>query len=144
MPIPVRWKWKIDRYRERLQAMFAPGEKEQRKPQLCPSCGKLVGSETHPCAQGFFPALARLRHARAAVYAGVRAGHRDAAAGCGRGALVDLAVAGLGAAVSSHRDSHRAAVRILAGGDCFVFRGPCAGAVYAAALPGRKEGVGKF
>ncbi|MCL4523206.1 MAG: rhomboid family intramembrane serine protease [Acidobacteria bacterium] len=48
MPLPPRWKWKLDRLRESFAAMFRSPEKPSR-PRLCPACGTLVGSTATKC-----------------------------------------------------------------------------------------------
>ena len=50
MPLPLRWRLKLDRLRESLSAMFHSKEK-QRRPGLCPVCGTLVGSSATRCHQ---------------------------------------------------------------------------------------------
>src|SRR5579862_2943160 len=50
VPIPLRWQWKIDRVRERVGGWFRsdPGN---ARPQMCPSCGTLVGVNATKCHQ---------------------------------------------------------------------------------------------
>ena len=48
MPLPLRWKWKLDRLRERVAALFGAPEKPSR-PRLCPACGTLVGATATKC-----------------------------------------------------------------------------------------------
>jgi rhomboid protease GluP len=48
VPLPVRWRYKLDRWRSQLAAIFHPEPKPQR-PRLCPSCGTLVGSTSSKC-----------------------------------------------------------------------------------------------
>ncbi len=50
MPLPVGWKWKLDRLRENFAAMFRSEEKPAR-PRLCPACGTLVGATATKCHQ---------------------------------------------------------------------------------------------
>lgn len=50
MPIPLRWRWKLDRWREALRGTFRPQPKPSR-PRLCPACGTLVGSTASKCHQ---------------------------------------------------------------------------------------------
>lgn len=50
MPLPLRWRWKIDRLRESFSSIFGSQEK-QRRPRLCPACGTLVGSTATRCHQ---------------------------------------------------------------------------------------------
>lgn len=51
MPLPLRWRWKIERFRESLASIFRPREQQQRRPRLCPACGTLVGSSATRCHQ---------------------------------------------------------------------------------------------
>ena len=50
MPLPLRWRLKLDRLRESFSAMFQSKEK-QRRPGLCPACGTLVGTSATRCHQ---------------------------------------------------------------------------------------------
>ena len=50
MPLPLRWRLKLDRLRESFSAMFHSKEK-QRRPGLCPACGTLVGTSATRCHQ---------------------------------------------------------------------------------------------
>jgi rhomboid protease GluP len=50
VPIPVRWRYKIDRWRSQISAMFQ-SEPKTFRPRLCPACGTLVGSTATKCHQ---------------------------------------------------------------------------------------------
>ena len=50
MPLPVRWRYKLDRWRSEIAAMFRSEPKTSR-PRLCPACGTLVGSTATKCHQ---------------------------------------------------------------------------------------------
>ncbi len=50
MPLPVRWRYKIDRWRSQIADMFHSEPKVQR-PRLCPACGTLVGTTATKCYQ---------------------------------------------------------------------------------------------
>ncbi len=50
MPLPLRWRWKLDRLREKV-AWFFGGKKAEGRPRLCPSCGTLVGASATRCHQ---------------------------------------------------------------------------------------------
>ncbi|MBZ5644976.1 MAG: rhomboid family intramembrane serine protease [Acidobacteriia bacterium] len=50
MPLPVRWRYKLDRWRGQLAEMFRSQPKQVR-PRLCPSCGSLVGTTATKCYQ---------------------------------------------------------------------------------------------
>ncbi|HLJ24648.1 MAG TPA: rhomboid family intramembrane serine protease [Candidatus Acidoferrales bacterium] len=48
MPLPVRWRYKLDRWRTQMAALFHPEPKNLR-PRLCPACGTLVGATAGKC-----------------------------------------------------------------------------------------------
>jgi rhomboid protease GluP len=48
VPLPPRWQWKLDRWRESLRAAFR-GDPAERRPRLCPACGTLVGTTATNC-----------------------------------------------------------------------------------------------
>ena len=50
MPLPVRWRYKLDRWRSQVAQMFQ-SEPKQMRPRLCPSCGTLVGASGTKCYQ---------------------------------------------------------------------------------------------
>jgi len=50
LPLPLRWRWKLDRLREQLAGMFG-GKKAPGRPRLCPNCGTLVGASATRCHQ---------------------------------------------------------------------------------------------
>ncbi len=50
MPLPVRWRYKFDRWRSQIAAMFH-SEPKQLSPKLCPACGTLVGASANKCHQ---------------------------------------------------------------------------------------------
>jgi membrane associated rhomboid family serine protease len=50
LPLPLRWRWKLDRLRENV-AWFFGGKKAEGRPRLCPSCGTLVGASASRCHQ---------------------------------------------------------------------------------------------
>ncbi len=50
MPLPVRWRYKLDRWRSQVAEMFHSEPKVMR-PRLCPACGTLVGSTATKCHQ---------------------------------------------------------------------------------------------
>jgi rhomboid protease GluP len=51
LELSPRLRWKVDRFREQVSRMFGAGAPEQRRPQLCPACGTLVGSTATKCHQ---------------------------------------------------------------------------------------------
>jgi rhomboid protease GluP len=50
LPLPIRWRYKFDRWRAQLPAMFKSDPKQMR-PRLCPACGTLVGATATKCHQ---------------------------------------------------------------------------------------------
>jgi rhomboid protease GluP len=48
VPLPLRWRWKIDRWRERISGFFG-GNKANARPRMCPACGTLVGTTATKC-----------------------------------------------------------------------------------------------
>jgi rhomboid protease GluP len=50
LPLPLRWRWKLDRWRENLGFLFG-SKQEQARPKLCPACGTLVGANAARCHQ---------------------------------------------------------------------------------------------
>jgi rhomboid protease GluP len=50
VPLPVRWRYRIDRWRSQIAAMFH-SEPKPLRPRLCPACGSLVGTTATKCYQ---------------------------------------------------------------------------------------------
>lgn len=50
MPLPLRWRYRLDRWRSQLAGMFR-SEPKQMRPRLCPACGTLVGASATKCHQ---------------------------------------------------------------------------------------------
>lgn len=50
MPLPIRWRYKLDRWRESFEAKFRSQPKVAR-PRLCPACSSLVGATASKCHQ---------------------------------------------------------------------------------------------
>ncbi|HTP68191.1 MAG TPA: rhomboid family intramembrane serine protease [Dongiaceae bacterium] len=48
MPLPYQWQMRVQRWKSLFSGMFGSGE---RRPQLCPSCGALVGINANRCHQ---------------------------------------------------------------------------------------------
>ena len=48
MPLPYQWQMRVDRLKNMFGGMFGKGE---RRPQLCPACGALVGITATRCHQ---------------------------------------------------------------------------------------------
>ena len=49
MQLPPQWRWKLDRWKEQLRALFAADKEEDRRPRICPACGSLVGINATRC-----------------------------------------------------------------------------------------------
>ncbi len=50
MQLPVRWRYKLDRWRNELRAKLR-SEPNVPRPRLCPACGTLVGASATKCHQ---------------------------------------------------------------------------------------------
>jgi rhomboid protease GluP len=50
VPLSIRWRYKLDRWRAQLAGMFRSDPKQLR-PRLCPACGTLVGATATKCHQ---------------------------------------------------------------------------------------------
>jgi rhomboid protease GluP len=48
--LPVRWRYKVDRWRNQVRSFFH-GQPSVARPRLCPACGTLVGSGAGRCHQ---------------------------------------------------------------------------------------------
>jgi rhomboid protease GluP len=48
VPVPLRWRYKLDRWRDSLAGIFR-SEPQERRPRMCPACGTLVGSAARKC-----------------------------------------------------------------------------------------------
>jgi len=48
VPLPLRWRYKLDRWRDSVTRMFR-SESQTARPRLCPACGTLVGSTAGKC-----------------------------------------------------------------------------------------------
>ena len=54
MQLPVRWRYKVDRWRNQIASLFRGqfrGQPSVARPRLCPACGTLVGSSSGRCHQ---------------------------------------------------------------------------------------------
>jgi rhomboid protease GluP len=50
VPLPPRWRYKLDRWRSQIAAKLNT-PKEQPRPKMCPACGSLVGTTASRCHQ---------------------------------------------------------------------------------------------
>ena len=50
MELPVRWRYKINRWRGQISSKFG-SQKSAARPRLCPACVTLVGSSSSRCHQ---------------------------------------------------------------------------------------------
>jgi len=48
VPLPLRWRWRLERWRDRAAGLFRPAQRDAR-PRLCPACSTLVGSSARKC-----------------------------------------------------------------------------------------------
>jgi rhomboid protease GluP len=51
MPLPVRWRYKLDRWRGDIRRRLQPRAAALPRPRLCPACGWLVGASATRCHQ---------------------------------------------------------------------------------------------
>lgn len=61
MPLPYRWQWRLDRFKNAVRGFF--GGEQQPRPKLCPACGALVGisaTRCHECGASLRFSLAAL------------------------------------------------------------------------------------
>ena len=61
MPLPYRWQWRLERFKNALRGFF--GGEQQPRPKLCPACGALVGisaTRCHECGASLRFSLAAL------------------------------------------------------------------------------------
>jgi membrane associated rhomboid family serine protease len=50
VPLPIRWRYKLERWRNQLATMFRT-QPAVARPRLCPACGTLVGASAGRCHQ---------------------------------------------------------------------------------------------
>ena len=48
MPLPLRWRYRLERWRDRAAGILRSRARDGR-PRLCPACGRLVGSNATKC-----------------------------------------------------------------------------------------------
>src|SRR5438270_9736073 len=48
LPLPKRWQWQLDRWKNSLRSRFA-AENPAPRPRICPACGTLVGVSATRC-----------------------------------------------------------------------------------------------
>jgi membrane associated rhomboid family serine protease len=51
LALPIRWRWKFERFVDQVKVFFGGGTKEPPRPRLCPACGTLVGASASKCHQ---------------------------------------------------------------------------------------------
>ncbi|HXY00950.1 MAG TPA: rhomboid family intramembrane serine protease [Candidatus Limnocylindrales bacterium] len=71
MPLPYRWQWRLDRWKNALRGFF--GGEQQPRPKLCPACGALVGisaTRCHECGASLRFSLAALSKSLAGTIGG--------------------------------------------------------------------------
>ena len=72
MALPYQWQWRIDKWKASLRG-FLGGGNRQRRPQLCPSCGSLVGinaTRCHECGTNLTFSMAAVTRSLSGVFAG--------------------------------------------------------------------------
>jgi len=61
LPLPYRWQWRLERWKNSLRGLF--GSEQPPRPKLCPVCGALVGinsTRCHECGASLRFSLAAL------------------------------------------------------------------------------------
>ncbi|MFB3127857.1 MAG: hypothetical protein ACE1Z8_10275, partial [Candidatus Acidiferrales bacterium] len=48
--LPPHWRWKLNRYRERLRGVLQQTFRQEPKPRVCFNCGRLVGALEKVCS----------------------------------------------------------------------------------------------
>jgi membrane associated rhomboid family serine protease len=51
MPLPTRWRYKLDRWRREIAGKFQSRSSAAPRPRICPACGTLVGAHATRCHQ---------------------------------------------------------------------------------------------
>jgi len=70
LPLPYQWQMRVDRLKRMFGGMFGRGE---RRPQICPACGSLVGinsSRCHQCGTNLTFSLAAMSKGLAEFFGG--------------------------------------------------------------------------
>jgi rhomboid protease GluP len=70
LPLPYRWQWRFERWRNSLRRFFGGGE-QQPRPKLCPACGALVGinaTRCHECGASLRFSLAALSKSLSGIF----------------------------------------------------------------------------
>ena len=72
MALPYQWQWRIEKMKNAMRGLFGAGQK-QRRPQLCPSCGSLVGinaTRCHECGTNLTFSMAAVTRSLSGIFAG--------------------------------------------------------------------------
>jgi rhomboid protease GluP len=72
LPLPYRWQWRFERWKNSLRQFFG-GSEQQPRPKLCPACGALVGisaTRCHECGASLRFSLAALSKALSGIFGG--------------------------------------------------------------------------
>jgi rhomboid protease GluP len=70
LPLPYRWQWRFERWKNLLRQFFGGGE-QQPRPKLCPACGALVGisaTRCHECGASLRFSLAALSKSLSGIF----------------------------------------------------------------------------
>lgn len=70
MPLPYRWQWRFERWKNSLRRFFG-GSEQQPRPKLCPACGALVGisaTRCHECGASLRFSLAALSKGLSGIF----------------------------------------------------------------------------
>ena len=72
MPLPYKWQWRLDKFKNSLRGFFGSGN-EQPRPKICPACGTLVGitaTRCHECGASLNFSFAALNKKLSGVFGG--------------------------------------------------------------------------
>jgi rhomboid protease GluP len=70
LPLPYRWQWRIEKWKNALRGFFGVAE-QQPRPKLCPACGALVGisaTRCHECGANLRFSLAALSKSLSGIF----------------------------------------------------------------------------
>ncbi len=72
MPLPYQWQYRLDRWKNSLRGLFGGGNQNPR-PQICPSCGSLVGinaTRCHNCGTNLKFSMAKVSKGLSELFGG--------------------------------------------------------------------------
>ena len=72
MALPYQWQYRLDRWKSTVQRFFSRGN-QQPRPQICPSCGSLVGinaTRCYNCGTNLKFSMAAINRSLSGVFSG--------------------------------------------------------------------------